>query len=167
MCPISADDMDHYTVVYGLNSRKLRESVVGHWSVHWGSMEGFFRDIHAFGVGYKRAKGYKRAEFNSLEASIIYEVKSTKHPALCFRCCVPYFKNTCTKYTDQSKKRSQSLSSTRQNYKRIDNPQNFHNNGNNNNIFPTGTLSFHISQQIKPDDNISSSINTIKHFLRK
>ena len=34
-------------------------------------------------------------------------------------------------------------------------------------MFPTGALSFQVSQQIKSGDDLSVSINTIKHFLRK
>ena len=59
------EGLNHYTVVYGLNSRKFRESVMGHQNVQWRSMEDCFRDIHVFGAGYERAKYYDRAEFNT------------------------------------------------------------------------------------------------------
>ena len=67
MSQISVECLNHYCVVYGLNLRKLKDSVVGHWSVHWKSIEDCFRDICTFGVGYKRAKGYCRAEFDTPE----------------------------------------------------------------------------------------------------
>ena len=34
-------------------------------------------------------------------------------------------------------------------------------------MFPTGTLSFQVSQQIRSGDDLSVSINTSKQFLRK
>ena len=51
-----------------------------------------------------------------------------------------------------------------QNYKGIDNSHKFHQNNHNSCQFPTGTMSFQVSQQIKPGDDISFSVNTIKHF---
>ena len=32
-----AEGLNHYTAVYGLNSRKLMNNAVGHWCVHWRS----------------------------------------------------------------------------------------------------------------------------------
>ena len=58
---ISAEGLNHYTVVYGINYRKLKNSIVGHWSVYWKSMEDCFWDIHAFSADYKRTKGFCRA----------------------------------------------------------------------------------------------------------
>ena len=58
------------------------------------------------------------------------------------------------------------MSSTRQNCKRMEIPQKFHDHRNNNTL-PTGTLSFQASQQIKSGNDISFSINTIKCFLGK
>ena len=52
-------------------------------SMQWRSVEDCFRDICAFGAGYKRAKGYGRAEFDAQEASTINEVKSKKDPGPC------------------------------------------------------------------------------------
>ena len=71
MSQISAAGLNHYTVVNGLDSRKLRESVVGHRSVQWRSMEDCFRDICASGAGHERAKDYGRVEFDALQASPI------------------------------------------------------------------------------------------------
>ena len=45
-------------------------------------MEDCLRDIHAYGAGCERAKGYGRAEFDAPEASTINEVKSIKDPGL-------------------------------------------------------------------------------------
>ena len=56
-------------------------------------MKDCFRDIHAFGVGFKRAKGYSRAEFNAPEASTFNDVKLKKDPGLCFRCDGSHFQN--------------------------------------------------------------------------
>ena len=93
--------LNHYTIVYGLDSRKIRKSIVGHWNVQWRSMEDYFRDIHAFGAGYERAKGCGRAEYNFPEASTNNDVMSKKDPGPCFKCSGPHFQNTCTKYTNQ------------------------------------------------------------------
>ena len=64
--------------------------------------------------------------------------------------------------TDQPNNRSLSMSTTRQNYKRINHLQKFHDNRSNNNTFPTGTLSFQALQHINSGNNISFRINTIK-----
>ena len=37
MPQISVEGMNNYTLVNGLNCRKLKDSVVGHWSAHWKS----------------------------------------------------------------------------------------------------------------------------------
>ena len=82
--------------------RLLKDSVVDHWSVHWKSMEDCFRDICAFGEGYKRTKGYGRAKFYAQGASKINEVKSTKDPGLCFRCGRHHFHNRCTEHINKN-----------------------------------------------------------------
>ena len=41
--------------------------------------------------------------------------------------------------------------------------QNYHNNG----MFPTGTISFQASKQVKPGDDISSTVKMLKCFLSK
>ena len=84
---------------------------MGYQSTQWGSIEDCFRDICNFGVRYKRAKGYYRAEFDTPEASTVNEVNSTKNPGLCFKCRGPYFQNRCTKHRNQASNRSQSISS--------------------------------------------------------
>ena len=54
-----------------------------------------------------------------------------------------------------------------QNYKKIDNPEEFCQNKHATGQFPTGTLSLQASQPTKAGDKISLSVNTIKHFLGK
>ena len=73
MSQISAEGLNHYTLVYGMNSRKLTESVVGHWCAQFRSMEDS-SDINVFCVCHRRAKGYGRAEFDVPEASTINEL---------------------------------------------------------------------------------------------
>ena len=49
----------------------------------------------------------------------------------------------------------------------MDNPyklqQNYHDNG----LFPTGTVSFQATKQVKQSDDISSTVKMMKHFLGK
>ena len=61
----------------------------------------------------------------------------------------------------------QSTSSTLQNYKESNYTQKFCDNRNNCNMFPTGTLPFQVSQQIKSGNSLLVSISTIKKFFRK
>ena len=104
---------------------------------------------------------------SSPDGSSINEVKFTKDLGQWFRYGALHFQNRCTKHRKQPNNISQSTSSTQQNYKRIDNPQKFHDNRNNNSTFPAGTLPFQASQQITSGDEISFSIHTIKCFLWK
>ena len=53
MAGTSVEGTSHYTVVYGLNCRKLKDSMAGHGSAQWRTMEEYFRDICNSGVGYK------------------------------------------------------------------------------------------------------------------
>ena len=41
-------------------------------------MKDCFSDIHAFGAGYKTAKGYSKVDFDAPGASVVNEVKSQK-----------------------------------------------------------------------------------------
>ena len=50
---------------------------------------------------------------------------------------------------------------------KTNNSHKFFENNCNSSHFSTGTLSFHASQQIKPGDDISLSVDPIKHFLGK
>ena len=45
MSGITTKGTNHYAVVYGLNCRKLKDSVVGHKSAQWKMMEECFRDM--------------------------------------------------------------------------------------------------------------------------
>ena len=36
---ISVEGINHYALVYGLNCRKLKDGVVGHWSIQWRTMK--------------------------------------------------------------------------------------------------------------------------------
>ena len=85
MSQILAENLIHYTVVHSLNFRNLNNSAAEHLSAYWRSMKDCLRDIHAFDVGYKRAKGYCRTDFNAPEPSTINEVKSLQDPGSCFR----------------------------------------------------------------------------------
>ena len=97
MSQISEGGLNHYTVMNGVNCRKVKDSFAGHWSVHYRSMKDCFNDIHIFGVEYERAKGYCKADFDSPEVSTINKVKSTKDPGLCYRGGGTHFQNRCTK----------------------------------------------------------------------
>ena len=104
-------------------------------------MEDFFSHICAFGVDYENAIGHCRGDFNTQGAPVINEVNFTKETGMFFKCCEPYFQSRCTKGKGH---------------------QINHNNGQ----FPTGTVSFQASQQIKPGNDISLS-STMKHFLSR
>ena len=78
MSKIFADGLNHYKVVYGLNCRRLKDSVVGQQSKQSKKMKGCFRDIHNIVAGYEKFKGYCRAEYNFPEASAITEVKTMR-----------------------------------------------------------------------------------------
>ena len=109
MSEIGAEGLNQFTVMYDLNCRKLKDIVELHQNAHWKSMEDCFSDICTFGAGYKRAKGYCRAEFDAWGASIINEVKSTKDTGLWFRCGGWHFQNTWTKHRNQLNIKFQSI----------------------------------------------------------
>ena len=50
---ILAEDLNHYTVVYGLNGRRLQNSVVEHQSMQWKKMEDCFRIFVILVLGMK------------------------------------------------------------------------------------------------------------------
>ena len=115
MSQIAPESFSSYTVVYGLNSKKMKDKIVGHQSTYWNSMEDCFSDIHIFGAGYEITKGYFRADFNAPEAPVINKVKSTKEPGPCFKCGGPHFQSRCMKNKGHPSKKFQT-------YKKIDNP---------------------------------------------
>ena len=158
MSRILTEGLNHYTVVYGLNCGRLKDSVVGHQSTQWKIMEDCFRDICNIGAGCERAKGYCRAKFNTPEASMITKVKIMKEPGSCYN---------CTNHKSNNNNKFQKQDNHTTNYKRNNFTQSFHDNRNKSIMFPTGVLSLQVSQQIRSDDDMSVSINRIKHFLRK
>ena len=117
MSRISVEGLNHYTVVYGLNCRRLKDSIAVHQTAQWETMEDCFSDICNIGVGYKRAKGYCRAYSNTPEASMITEVKTKKEPDLCYRCGRPHFQNNCKNHKSNTNNQFQNTSSRHQNYK--------------------------------------------------
>ena len=46
MSRISVEGTNHYAVIYSLNCRKPKDSMVGHQSVQWEMMDECFRDMH-------------------------------------------------------------------------------------------------------------------------
>ena len=94
MSRILTEGLNHYTVVFGLNCRRSKDSVVGYWSIQRKIMEDCFRDIWNIGAGYKRAKGYCRAKLNTPEASIITELNTLKDQNCATNLDNPTFKTT-------------------------------------------------------------------------
>ena len=123
-------------------------------------MEDCFSNMCTFGTGYKRAKGYFRADFNAPETTMINEVKSTTELGLCFKCSQPHFQHRCTANTGHPTNKFPK-------YKKVNNPQMFCQKNHNSDHFHTGTISFQASQQIREGDDVLLSVNTIKHFLGK
>ena len=109
--------LNHYTVVYGLNCRWLKDSVVGHQSIQWKTMEDCFRDIHNTVAGYERTTGYYRADFNTPEASMITNLKTIKELRPYYRCSRSHLQNNCTNHKSNIGNKLQNTSSTWQNYK--------------------------------------------------
>ena len=95
-----------YTVVYDLNSAKWKVKVVEYQSAYWNTMEDCFGDIHVFGAGYERAKGYSRADFDAPDALKLV-VESTKEPGTCFKCGELHFQNKSTKNKGHSSSKFQ------------------------------------------------------------
>ena len=71
MSEISVEGLNQYTMVYGLNCIRLKDSVAKHWSVWGKKMEDCFKDICDIVAGYERAKGYCRGQSQSQETSTI------------------------------------------------------------------------------------------------
>ena len=70
MSRISPKGLNHYAVVYGLNCRRLKDSVLGHKGRQWKIMEDCLRDICFTCAGYEKAKGHCTANYNTPEASV-------------------------------------------------------------------------------------------------
>ena len=75
---IPVGGLNHHTVVYGPNSTKLKEKSAGHRHAYRNTMEDCISNIHAFGAGYERAKGYPRVDVNTPEPTIS-EIQSKKN----------------------------------------------------------------------------------------
>ena len=82
---IPGEGLNHYTMVYGLDSHKLKDKAVGYQSTHWSMMENCCSNIHAVGARYERAKGYSLTNFHTADVPI-NDIKSTKEPEPCFKC---------------------------------------------------------------------------------
>ena len=93
MSRISVKGTKHYAVVYGLNCRKLKNSVAGHRSAQWKMIEECFRDICNISVGYEQAKGYCRAKFSIPDVSGIHEITGVKKIGPCYRCRRPHLQH--------------------------------------------------------------------------
>ena len=76
---IPAEGLNHYTMVYQLNSIKLKDKVVRLWSDNLKTIEDCSTNIHVFSARYERAKDYCRAEFQAPEVPVANEIKSTKN----------------------------------------------------------------------------------------
>ena len=53
MSRISVEGTNHYAVGYGLNCRKLKDSMAGDRNAQWKMMEECIRDICNIGEGYE------------------------------------------------------------------------------------------------------------------
>ena len=65
-------------------------------------IEDGFRDICNIGIGYERAKGYCRAEFNTLDASCITDAKTMKKLGWYYKCRAPHFQSNWTDHRGNS-----------------------------------------------------------------
>ena len=59
---IPTEGLNHYTMVYGLNSSKLRDKAAAYQRTQWKTIEDCFSNIHTFVAGYERDKGYCTAD---------------------------------------------------------------------------------------------------------
>ena len=143
MAQIPAEGLNYYIVVYGLNSAKLKDNVVGHRSAYWNTMKDCFSDINAFGAGYEIAKGYSRADLDPHNGSINNEDRFTTEQGPCFKCGEPHYYSKCMKNKGHS-------NSKLQNFRKSNNSHKFQQNNHKRCQLTTGILSFQASQQIKP-----------------
>ena len=129
---VSAEGTIHYAVVYGLNCRKLKDSMAGHRHALWKMMEECFRDICNIDVGYQEAKDYYRAKFGMLDASDINEVKAVEKTGLHYKCRGPHLQHECK---NNGNNKFQNKPATQQMQKCIYTDK-FHNNKRSNHMFP-------------------------------
>ena len=50
MSQISAEDLNNYIVVYGLNFKNVKDKVARHLSAYWNTIKDCFSYIHTFGT---------------------------------------------------------------------------------------------------------------------
>ena len=129
-------------------------------------MEDCFRDIHNISVVYGKANGYCRAEYNISDASAILEVKTMRKPRL-LQCGGCHFQKNCTNLMESNSNKFKNKTLIQQNYKRNIYTNKFHDNNNNNNMFSTGTPSFHAFHQAWSSDGMLVRVDTIKCFIGK
>ena len=162
MSKMSAEGLNHYAVVYGLNYRKLKDNIMGHQSTQWKMMEECFRDISNISAGYEWAKGYCRAKFHTTNTSCITEFKTIKKTGLCYNWRTPHSVPLDNSRNSINKFHTENIP---QNYSRNNCTEKFCNNKGNNNIFPMGTLSFPASQPIRSGNDMLVGMETIKCFF--
>ena len=92
----SAEVPNHYAVVYGLNCKKLKDSMAGHWSAQWKMREEYFRDICNISMGSEWAKAYCRAKFSIPDRSVFNKIKAMKKTGQCYKCGRPHLQHECT-----------------------------------------------------------------------
>ena len=165
MSRILAEGLNHYTVVYDLNCRRLKYSVVGNQGAQWRVMEDCFRDICNIDAWYEKVKGYCSAKYNAPEASAITEAKTMREPRLCYKCGGLHFQSNCTNLKKSNSNIFQNKTTKQQNYKGNNYTNKFCDNKGN--MFLKGTMSFQASQQIRPSDDILVNIDSIKCFIGK
>ena len=107
----------------------------------------------------KEVRVISRVDFDALEAPTISQVRSTNEPGPCFKWSGPHFQKKWVK--------NKGHSNTSPRTRKTNNSHKFHQNNCNSSTFTAGTLSFQASHQIKPGNDISLSVNTVKHFLSR
>ena len=84
------EDTNHYAVVYSLNCRKQKDSIIRHQSIQWRMMEECYRGIRNIRARYEWAKGYCRVHFNIPDTSCITEIKNMRKRGPCYKFREPY-----------------------------------------------------------------------------
>ena len=97
-------------------------------------MKHCFNDIHTFGNGYERPKGYSKVDFDVPGTPVVNEVKSSKEPGPCFKCGGPHFLNRCMKNKGHSNNKFQ-------NYRKTNDFHKFYESNCYTGKFPTYTIS--------------------------
>ena len=99
------EGLNHYTVVYGLNCRRLKDSVAGHWNMQWKKWR---VASTMFIILVLVQKSQRLAELIS--------TPQKHHPALsedynelglCYKCGRPHFQNNCTNHESNNSNKFQ------------------------------------------------------------